>query len=456
MTKVCVRQALGEGEDIPIVPVTLDTSPLCPSIVGIAGNRVYFGEEAERQQGLGATLLPYLKACLACEVERETPPLAACGLTKGSESRCHGALSYVNGKSSRIWASDAVTLYLAWVMGQSRRLIPRSLVGRIPVGFTYNVSVPLDQLDRDSVLLRKYHEIAFRAWRLSEGISQGIPLERALSWIGALRGLPSPPPNKNRVQLCAETGAAIVSCALSPNMPSGLYGLVDVGAWTTDISFFRLTDPDRSLHGRHELAFYGARTHRIAINDLDGRSLQGIRDLWELEEDATQLASMAISPMVLRGQREQGTFGAVEFIIKNFRKRPARPVLDYARACVAEWLLSRFHTTLTIASRKEKQAEAWQGFLVYVMGGGVHEPSLWEDWAARTPVVGTLERLPFGSLDLGLDEALSWRFPVAAGLAYPLGMWPKVLLPSQVVPVDPCPWRRERQIPTFEEQGYGK
>jgi hypothetical protein len=63
----------------------------------------------------------------------------------------------------------------------------------------------------------------------------------------------------------------------------------------------------------------------------------------------------------------------------------------------------RFHKTLTTASEKEKQAERWKGFLVYVMGGGVHEPSLWGDWASRTPVVGTLEPLPFGSLALDLD-----------------------------------------------------
>lgn len=451
-SKVCVRQALGEGEDIPIVPLTLETSPLCPSLVGIAGGRVYFGEEAERRRSSGAILLPYLKACLACEVERKTPPLAACGLTRGAEPRCHGEFLYGNGRSRRIWASDAATLYLAWVMGQARRVMPRSLVGRTQVGFTYNLGVPLDQLDRDSSLLRKYLEIAFRAWRLSEGITQGLPIEKALGWLGALRGMPIPRPETNYVQLCGETGAAIVSCALSPNMPSGLYGLVDVGAWTTDISFFRLTDPFRSVHGRHELAFYGARTHRIAVNDLDGRSMQGIRDLWELKEDAAQLASMAISPTVLCDQREQGTFGEVEFMVKNFRKRPARPVLDYARACVAERLLTRFHTTLLEASEKEKQAEIWRGFLVYVMGGGVHEPSLWEDWAARTPVVGTLEPLPFGSLELDLDEALSWRFPVAVGLAYPLGMWPKVLLPSQVAPVGP--FFPTRELPTSEQLGY--
>jgi hypothetical protein len=337
-------------------------------------------------------------------------------------------------------------------MGQARQNVPRKLLGRTQVGFTYNLGVPLDQLDRDTALLRKYREIAFRAWRLSEGIIQGIPINRALSWIGAIRDVPAPPPERNPVQLCGETGAAIVSCALSPNMPSGLYGLVDVGAWTTDISFFRLTDPSNSVHGRHELAFYGARTHRIAVNDLDGRSLHGIRDLWELEEDATQLASMAITPSALREQREQGAFGAVEFKVKNYNKKPAPPVLDYARACVAERLLMRFHSTLKEASEKEKQAKAWEGFLVYVMGGGVHEPTLWTDWADRTPVVGSLEPLPFGSLALDLNKDLSGRFPVAVGLAYPLGMWPKVLLPSQVAPTGP--FFPTRELPTSEECGY--
>jgi hypothetical protein len=83
MTKVCVRQALGEGEDIPIIPLILGRSPLCPSLAAISRDQLFFGQEAERHQNSSATLLPYLKACLACEVERETPPLAACRLMGG-------------------------------------------------------------------------------------------------------------------------------------------------------------------------------------------------------------------------------------------------------------------------------------------------------------------------------------------------------------------------------------
>jgi hypothetical protein len=164
------------------------------------------------------------------------------------------------------------------------------------------------------------------------------------------------------------------------------------------------------------------------------------------------MANMGITPSVLREQRERGSFGTEEFMIRNYRKKPAPAVLDYARACVAERLLRRFHETLTTASEMERQAERWRGFLVYVMGGGVHESSLWRDWASRTPVVGRLEPLPFGSLALRLNETLSWRFPVAVGLAYPSGMWPEVLLPSQVTRVSPV--IRTRGLPTSEELGY--
>ena len=76
----------------------------------------------------------------------------------------------------------------------------------------------------------------------TRGVHQGMPIPTIKDWVLQADRKPPPPVNRSPVQLCPETTAATISHANSPRPQTGLYGLVDVGAWTTDIQFFRLTD----------------------------------------------------------------------------------------------------------------------------------------------------------------------------------------------------------------------
>src|SRR3970040_2189133 len=81
-TKVCIRESLGEMEDVKTFPVNLDDSNpgtwqlLDPSVLIIDSGRLYFGTEAQRRNSSKAVTLPYLKVCLACEAEGGGEPLA--------------------------------------------------------------------------------------------------------------------------------------------------------------------------------------------------------------------------------------------------------------------------------------------------------------------------------------------------------------------------------------------
>lgn len=231
-----MREARGLADDIGIYPIMLDgqNDLLCPSLAVLQHGRLYFGFEAEKRRSeTGALVFSHLKVCLACEAEESRQPLSDCRSDCLADGRCRGTFP------QKCKASELTICFLAWVMREARHRLPSDLGNPEEQRFTYNLGVPLAQLDLYSPLREAYRRVGFHAWLLSEGMSQGIELEKVLSWIGEIknRGLPSA--DQSLVQLCTEAGAAIVSCLASPDMLPGMYGLIDVGAWTTDISFFR-------------------------------------------------------------------------------------------------------------------------------------------------------------------------------------------------------------------------
>lgn len=443
-TKVCIRESLGEMEDVKTFPINLDDSNpgmgqlLYPSLVAIDSGRLYFGTEAQRRDSSRAVALPYLKVCLACEAEGGGDPLGTCrGMRAQGTDRCTGIFPYsLKGEPSPFKASEAVVLFLAWVMGHARRRVPEALLGRSSVGFTYNLGVPVDQFDPTSPLRNAYQKVAYFAWLLSDGVTQGIPLSQALNWLSQIKNLEPPPSEKSMVHLCPETGASIASCVLSPETPSGLYGLIDIGAWTTDISFFDLSQG--TAVGVPTIAFYSARTHRIAVNDIDERTFRSIFDLWDLGEAPRDFGSTGVfSAIMLRQQREQGDFGKVEFLIENFKRKPSLATLQFARDCVAERVLHRIRKTLVEASNKDKRESKWKGFRIYVIGGGLQERTLWERVSEEIPVVGKIGPLPLPRSLQGLPKDLYSRFSVAYGLAFPLALWPTNISPSDTTAAAP-------------------
>lgn len=274
-------------------------------------------------------------------------------------------------------------------------------------------------------------------------------LATALSWIARVQGVELPAEEERLVELCAESAAIVAGYAMSPEMEEGQYAVVDIGAWTTEMSFFRFSESGRLMTGRPLRAFHAARSHRIAANQVDDRCHGNLCEMYEADRGP----DLALTETI-RGQRERSRFG-VEPIPLTGRPGPVTPrasALRFAQDVVAESLALRFQQTLAEAYEMERFESLWRGQLrVLLAGGGSLDEVLRS--GIRHSFVVDVRVVPAPSDLVGLpDEDDYRRFLVAYGLAHGSARWPRDLLPSQTLPFRP----RSRSMTTFEELGYGQ
>jgi hypothetical protein len=428
-TKACLRRELG-GDDVPIYPVVFQDaastnggSPLWPSFVSVEDGKVFFGKATSMQRPGNRTYF-HIKVCLACKAEH-------------SSSECVSA-EICPFKGEVASASDFMTLYLAWVMREARQRVPKPMRGH-RLSFLYNVGVPIKHLDwgKDDRLYKKYRKIAFDAWRLSEGVFQGIELTQVLDWISQLRGLTVPSPEISRVQLAPESSAAIVSYVNSVEAELGLYCIVDIGAWTTDVSFFRLTDVATRETGVQRLAFYAADVWRKATSAIDERLVECLMEMAGIKRIKQFVDGDPVS--CLRGLRESERLVGAEISYTTERGTgDAIEIPDYvtnfARGVVCEGVRRDFTSTFRAARQKEPPMN-FENFTLFLTGGGSNESWFQEKICQRYSNFHPRVRddmLAFPTLQADGTSRVSKRLAVAAGLSYPLGMWPDQLRPSQI------------------------
>ncbi len=347
-------------------------------------------------------------------------------------------------------ASDVFTLFLAWTMRESRQWVRTQVGASSAPRTTYSVGAPIDQIDQDdraSPLVGVFNRLAFQAWRLSEGLEQGIALTDARKWIAAVKAVDVPPTEEQLIEVCAESSANVAGYALRPDVEEGLYAVVDIGAWTTEVAFFRLTDVAMKTIGKRRLAFYAGRSHRVATGKIDELCAKRVREKYS----CANLASAVMD--VIREEREKGS--NVDFVLPVGPGGQEIPVpgsfLADARDAVAKELRCCFVTTLREAFQKEKQEEEWkQQLRVLLAGGGsfddqlgrsVHHRFVWNSRVVPTP--SNIEGLP--------NNDDSRRFLVAYGLANGQARWPDEMRPSEVEPSE-TPTMGPR--PTSEDLGY--
>ena len=446
-TKVCARLVLG-GDEYPIYVVRLGggAEALCPSLVLVDRiGSLYFGSEAEKRVfDDGTRVFPHLKTCLACEARDADKRLSDC-LSSQKEGRCQGLFP------GNVRPSDLVTCFLAWAMREARASLPADLSAPDAIRFTYNLGVPVEQLDRDSSLRDTYRMIAFRAWRLSEGMKQGIRLETAMEWIRGTSSLQAPPDEESPIQLCTEAGGALVLWLTSPDVSPGMYAVLDIGAWTTEIGVFMRVLTSRDNAGAFFLA---AKVLRHAGNEVDERTHTGLFDLWDVNSEDGSKINPQLTLTLIRSNREAGGLKGRRFYVSEFPRFVGSTVTDFALECVAERILNGLRRALGQARDDKRLTESDRGNVqVLVSGGGAAEKTLWKDIPREMDgIVGSIDEPPSLPLRDLKPQDLRGRFAVAAGLALPLGMWPSILTPSQVDPNPPrMRIRRELRDPGYDD-----
>ena len=447
-TKVCVRPP-GQSVKIHVLPLENADNSLCPSTVVIDKEKMYFGELAEQHANKpGARVFRRLKVCLACQAGKQPESAAIrCNCSKQPESQACTAVFAVSKNDEAALASELFTLFLAWAIGESRFRIPDALTGGVVPRCTFSISSPVDQIDTDSELRKIYQLAAYQAWRLSVGVKQGVEVATALSWIEQLNNESTPPIEDQLIEVCSESGAVAAGYALSPEIEEGLYAVVDIGAWTTEISVFRRSVAGKKQAGRPIHAFYAARSHQVSANQVDERCFINLYQMYEPKDISRRIINE------IQVQRETGSFGENEILLDGASHKviPRPSAMQFARDIVAEALGRRFRNTVKQAYEKEKVASRWLNSVIVILaGGGSMDSGLTS--GITSPSMQELKIIPRPSnFESNMPEIDYRRFLVAYSLAQQSIRWPKEFLPSEVQPLDrPSP--PDRLTP--EDLGY--
>lgn len=213
-----------------------------------------------------------------------------------------------------------------------------------------SMGVPMSVLDQGPLRNRflTIARVAFDIWKAEKeqpSFANGIDIDRAQALIASARTRTTDRPvSSSRDWIRSEAEAGLLWIFRSPLVPEGLYGCVDVGAGTTDVSFFRIRACyEGNTWVKDALGFYSARSSPPAMDALD--------------ECLAETISDGASPDLLRGNEDT--------IIKQHGL--------VGHECVASVLTQIFDTychTWRDAYKKEMRESAWHRYGLFVLGGG--------------------------------------------------------------------------------------
>jgi len=163
-------------------------------------------------------------------------------------------------------AEQLSTLYLAVVLKTAKQRVLRSLEANSDdVRFVVNSAAPLDQMSEFGQVGEYFENTLYYAWTLADCSRQHWPVEEALSALQRARDVPRPVVEDSPTRVFPETHAAMTAYLLLPESDQGLYGLVDIGAGTSDVAFFWLQKGDRGTTAW----YYSAGSTRVGMDDVD-------------------------------------------------------------------------------------------------------------------------------------------------------------------------------------------
>jgi hypothetical protein len=173
-------------------------------------------------------------------------------------------------------AEDISTLYLSVVLGEALLAIQNGLgVGASSLRVNVNAAAPLDQLQEFGSVGEYFDRCFFYALRLAESGSprRRWQVDEALRRLAEVRREALPDTSLSPTRVFPETHAAITAYTLLPQSEKGLYAIVDIGAGTTDVSFFWLQKDE----AKTAAWYYAAGTESVGMDDVD-RALAPVFD----------------------------------------------------------------------------------------------------------------------------------------------------------------------------------
>ncbi len=260
-TKCCFRE---DADQKPFVLVGYDAKShvLFPSTIAFEGGRLLFGHDAEIDGS--STVIRSFKMCLLCQARKE-----ACQ-NNTEANTCPNCLKdrpgYFLLGSKQVSAETLSILYLAVVLGAAKERVAAAFgVRQDQIRYVINSAAPLDQMSEFGEVGEYFENALYYGWLLADVSKQAWLLDDAIAALERNRLELRPPVEESPTRVFPETHAAMTAYLLLPQSESGLYGLVDIGAGTTDVAFFWLQKDDE----RTTAWYYSAGSRRIGMDDVD-------------------------------------------------------------------------------------------------------------------------------------------------------------------------------------------
>jgi len=409
---------------------------LFSSVVRIDGEQVFFGSSAVDHRNFDAEFRSF-KVCLACQ-----HGLAACRRCAHGTAQS-GIFEYASPTGLiRLEAEHLATWYLAHVIGRAKQELSRRWGTDFDVRPVFNVGAPIDQWNaRGGSEL--FTRVAFFAEKLSAIASNGIRVAELLDAYNAVRSkfLALPSEEERNVFVQPETAAGLMSFVTSPRTPAGLYGIVDVGAGTTDVSFFRLADFKSDEPRR--MSFYEAKTDVIGAGDLD-RCLAHFATLRIQETEGMAIDDNSVELLNAARIAKESLGRTGECVVQLNSMAAALSQRD-VQACLAPSIQRMVHTYVETnhqAYKKEPLVSRWAAFTVITLGGGTKCQPVYSALRAKVPSPYN-HQITFSRISVprnfDCDSTASDNFDllaVAYGLSFPPPDFPDILSPGRVAPID--------------------
>ena len=427
-----------------------------PSTIAINDNKIYFSSHAEKISGKSVTIRSF-KICLVCEIMENFN----CRLDENIIRRYCDDKQYRTGKRGefllkldsstalRVSAKEFVSYFLAYVMKRVRLCIDKKYSNEYILKYTYNICAPIDQYSIDQVK-QCYERVFFLAEKLSYFIDNGIDVQIIKKMYSQLdREWKKIPGDEARnTFVLPETLASIMSYINSRRATDGLYAIVDIGAGTTDISFFRYAS---SLAGKVQ-GIYASQTILLGMDNFDMAIYKDIiKSFLDIKTSSDEKKFKLLQE--IRVQKEKYMNNENNLII-NIEEKQAifkKERVEELAEPIKNDIFKLYKSLWGEAYKKELGESRWRNLILYIIGGGSR--SLYIIRPFKDPpsyIVRNFStrwvNIEDGILNLtNLDKELknsSFLFSVAHGLSFHKVDWGKII---RAFEIDPLPARTVRQ-----------
>lgn len=339
-------------------------------------------------------------------------------------------------------ACDLGILYLAYVIGIVRRKIENQFGKYYDLKITLNAAVPVNFMENEKVKTA-FNESLYYANCIHEYVHNGADINELYQTVKDLKiscpEIPGPEIRTTFVQ--PETITAVFSYVMSPMADDGLYGIADVGAGTTDVSFFRL-----SKFLNNKLSIYSAETHVVGANEIDSALLKWLINQEYFSDDLSDnVRSELLQRLKILKQRISPT-KSINLKLRNEECTIQSDNFDKIALPIGETIFSNYQKTWRKAYKKEVSQSRWQEYTLFRIGGG-SKISIIKKQLSRKPW-NRINRILFHELEVPAD--LNYKkdnshnlrdnfgmLAIAYGLSFHPAMYPDIKLPGDVSPFKP-------------------